>query len=248
MAEDKMPESYASDTEDTGFIKDEDDHDVSRPKAPSSQGLPHPTSEPSSATSIRGPTFINDMTVRANTFPQSLIPEIPPQQHTFVEGNAISVHNGQAVTTTTAAAATGNLTLDMVPSPHDASRRPSVFSDYASPGGNLYSQQWPQASTATNGSSMYQYAQQQTTAQPAAFVGSGVSMTPGQPFISSSFEAPHRNEYDQNGNPIFRSGDLSQTPSVNQQQGYNYTIPNDTRGMRVITQVVDNTGHRPSLQ
>ncbi|RFU72839.1 hypothetical protein TARUN_9412 [Trichoderma arundinaceum] len=245
MAEDKMPESYASDTEDTGFIKDEDEHDVSRPKPPPAQCLPHPTSaEPSSATSIRGPTFMNDMTVRANAFPQSLIPEIPAQQHNFVEGGAMSVHSGQPVATTAA----NNIALEMVASPHDASRRPSVFSDYASPGGNLYSQQWPQASTAANGSSMYPYAQQQTTAQPTPFVGSGVSMTPNQPFIASTFEAPHRSDYDQNGNPIFRSGDLSQAPPVNQQQGYGYTMASDTRGMRVMTQVVDTAGHRPPLQ
>ncbi|KAL7786734.1 hypothetical protein V8C37DRAFT_287279 [Trichoderma ceciliae] len=244
MAEDKMLESYASDTEDAGFIKDEEDHDVSRPKLPAAQCLPHPTSaEASSATSIRGPTFMNDMTVRANAFPQSMIPEITPQQHTFVEGNTMSVHSGQPVATTAA----GNIALDMVASPHDASRRQSVFSDYASPGGNIYGQQWPQASTATSGSSMYPYAQQQTSAQSTPFVGSGVSMTPNQPFIASTFEA-HRNDYDQNGNQIFRSGDLAQAPPVNQQQGYGYAMSNDARGMRVMTQVVDAAGHRPSLQ
>ncbi|KAM0472670.1 hypothetical protein ACHAPX_008631 [Trichoderma viride] len=250
MAEDKMPESYASDPEDAGFIKDEEDHDVSRSKPPVSQALPHPASEPSSATSIRGPAFINDLTARANTFPQSMISEIPSQQHAFVESNTLSVHSGQPVptATTAAAAATGNLTLDLVATSHDASRRPSVFSDYASPGGNLYSQQWPQASAATSGSSMYQYSQQQTAAQPATFVGSGVPITPGQPFMPSSFDAPHRSEYDPNGNAIFRSGDLSHTPPVSQQQGYNYAMSNDARGMRVMAQVVDPAGHRPSLQ
>lgn len=243
MAEDKMPESYASDNEDATFIKDEDDHDA-RSKPLAAQCLPHPTSsEPSSATSIRPPTFINDMTVRANAFPTSMIAEIPPQQHTYVEGGTMSVHSGQPVATTAAA----NIALDMVASPHD-SRRPSVFSDYASPGGNLYSQQWPQASTTTNASTMYPYSQQQAATQPTPFVGSGVSMTANQPFIASSFEAPHRNEYDQNGNPIFRSGDLSQAPPVNQQQGYGYAMSNDARGMRVMTQVVDAAGHRPPLQ
>lgn len=246
MAEDKMPESYPSDNEDAGFIKDEEEHDASRPKLPNTQALPHPASstEPSSATSIRGPTFLNDMTVRANAFPQPMMAELPQQQHAFVEGSSMPVHSGQPVTSAT----TGSIGMDMVPSPHDASRRPSVFSDYASPGGNLYSQQWPQASTTAAGSSMYSYSQQQTTAQPTPFVASGVSMTPSQPFIASSFEAAHRSEYDQNGNALFRSGDMPQAASVNQQQGYGYTMPNDGRGIRVMTQVVDATGHRPSLQ
>ncbi|KAK0759692.1 hypothetical protein N5P37_007880 [Trichoderma harzianum] len=243
MAEDKMPESYASDNEEATYIKDEDDHEA-RSKPLAAQCLPHPAgSEPSSATSIRPPTFINDMTVRANAFPPSMITELPAQPHTYVEGGTMSVHSSQPVATTAAT----NIALDMVPSPHDASRRPSVFSDYASPGG-MYSQQWPQASTNTNASTMYPYAQQQTTTQSASFVGSGVSMTSNQTFIPNSFETPHRNEYDQTGAPIFRSGDLSQAPPVTQQQGYGYTMSNDTRGMRVMTQVVDAAGHRPSLQ
>ncbi|TFB00902.1 Uncharacterized protein CCMA1212_007293 [Trichoderma ghanense] len=238
MAEDKMPESYASDNEDATFIKDEDDHD-GRSKPLAAQCLPHPTaSEPSSASSIRPPTFLN------NAYAPPMIAEIPPQQHTFVEGGTMSVHSGQPVTTTAAT----NMALEMVPSPHDASRRPSVFSEYASPGGNLYSQQWPQGSTTTNASTMYPYAQQQPPAQPAPFVASGVSITPNQSFIANSFEAPHRSEFDQNVNPIFRSGDLPQAPAVNQQQGYGYAMPSDARGLRVMAQVVDTAGHRPPLQ
>ncbi|KAK5988914.1 hypothetical protein PT974_10411 [Cladobotryum mycophilum] len=245
MAEDKLPEpeNYASDNEDAGLGKDEEDHDLSRSKASVIHALPSTaTIEPGSATNLRGNTFLNDMSVRNSQFPPPMITDITTQQHSFVEGGGLSVHATQPVTT-----AGAPIPLDMVASPHDnTGRRPSVFSEYASPATNLYPQQWSQASTGATASPMYPYATQQATPQSTTFVSPAVPMNPNQSFMTSSFEGSPRTEYDPNSNTIFRASDLPQAP-VNQQQGYGYTLPDDGRGMRVMTQVVDPV-HRTPMQ
>lgn len=240
MAEDKVPENYASDNEDGPFPKEEEDHELQRAKA-SSQ--PHcvvqtPTTGPASAQPLHaghGP-FIGELPVRGTSFNPGILPaEMSSQPHTFVDSNGITVTDQAAVT-----APNGALTLDMVTSPHDTSRRPSVFSEYASPGGNsLYAQQWQQpGSTGPTQSPMYAYTPAQSNPQQPPFMGQAVPMNASQPFMGGTFEGSPRPEYDANGAPIFRAGDMSHT-SVNQQQGY--YVPNDGRsGLRVITQVVDS--------
>ncbi|ODA81218.1 hypothetical protein RJ55_04182 [Drechmeria coniospora] len=238
MAEDKMPESYASDNDDGSFhIKEEDDHDVQRTK-PSAA---HSMTQPSATAAVNGhglhggpPPFMGDLPVRGPPFhPPMIHTDLGPQQHSFVENGGIPVNDQGAVNS-----AGGSLTIDLVASPHDSSRRPSVFSEYASPGGgNLYSQQWQQGSTGSTASPMYAYAAQQTTPQQPAFVNQTVQMSAGQPFIGGSFDGSSRPEYAGNGNAMFRAADLQTTP-VNQQPGY--YVPGDGRGdLRVMSQVVD---------
>ncbi|EFY91333.1 Ydr124wp-like protein [Metarhizium acridum CQMa 102] len=239
MAEDKLPENYASENEDGIFPKDEEDHELQRPKVNTQHHcvIPTPTTGPGSAQTLHGGhgPFIGELPVRGHSFNPSMLPaDISSQPHTFVDSNGITVTDQTSVT-----APSGPLGLDMVTSPHDTSRRPSVFSEYASPGGsNMYAQQWQQpGSTGPGQSSMYAYTPTQGNPQQPPFIGQGVPMNASTPFMGGTFEGSPRPEYEANGPPIFRTGDMPHAP-VNQSQGY--YVPNDSRsGLRVITQVVD---------
>ncbi|KHO00667.1 Ydr124wp-like protein [Metarhizium album ARSEF 1941] len=240
MAEDKLPENYASDNEDAVFPKDEEDHELQRPKV---NTQPHcivhtPTTGPGSAQPLHGGhgPFIGELPVRGSSFNPSMLPAdmASSQPHTFVDSSGITVTDQTSVT-----ASGGSLALDMVASPHDSSRRPSVFSEYTSPGGSsLYAQQWQQpGSNGPGQASMYAYTPAQGNPQQTSFIGQGVPMNANTAFMGGTFEGSPRSEYDANGPPIFRTGDMPHTP-VNQSQGY--YVPNDGRsGLRVITQVVD---------
>jgi hypothetical protein len=240
MAEDKVPENYASDNEDGTLLKDEDDLEMQRPKVNAQQHcvVQPPTTGPGSAQQPlhggHGP-FMGELPVRGTSFNGAMLPaDMSSQPHTFVDSNGITVTDQATVT-----APNGALTLDLVTSPHDSSRRPSVFSEYASPGGgNLYTQQWQQTgSTGPGQAPMYAYTPTQGNQQPP-FMGQTVPIGANQQYIGGTFEGSPRPEYDTNGAPIFRTGDMSHA-SVNQQQGY--YVPNDGRsGLRVVTQVVEN--------
>lgn len=238
MAEDKMPEAYADDEDEAGFIKDEEENDLQRSRSTTHALVPTATTETNSTTNLRNGSFMNELPVRRSQFPTPIMSDLSAQ-HSFVENGGMSVHTGSSVNTTN-----GSLTLDMVPSPHDASRRPSVYSEYASPGGNMYPQQWPPASAGPSASPMYPYSSQPTNSQTTSFVNPTVPMNSNQPFMAGSFDASPRTEFDANGNPMFRASDLTQAPVS--QQGYSY-LATDGRGLRVMSQVVDPV-NRASMQ
>lgn len=242
MAEDKVPESYGSDNDEASFtIKDEEDHELQRSKAGAGQGhsMAHAaTTAASNGHGLHGGPFMGDLPVRGTPFhPPMIQTDMASQQHSFVENGGLQVSDQGSVS-----GGSGGLTIDMVASPHDASRRPSVFSDYASPGGGaLYHQPWQPSSAGPSSSSMYAYTGQQGGAPAPAFVGqAAVQLGAGPAFMAGSFEAPPRPDYDGGAaaaGAMFRAGDLQPAP-VGQQQGY--YVPGDGRGgLRVMAQVVD---------
>ncbi|KOS18982.1 Uncharacterized protein ESCO_001154 [Escovopsis weberi] len=247
MAEDKLaePESYTSENEEAGVCRDDEDHGGPRSKPAPAQGLQHTaTIENGPAPTLRGNAYLGDISVRNTQFAQPMMADMAAQQHSFVENGGISVHAAQPVTS----AGASSMPLDLVASPHDnTGRRPSVYSEYASPGTSMYPQQW---STPATGASapppMYPYAAQQAASQPASFVSQPVTMSSSQTFMSSPFEGSARSEYDPSANAMFRASELPQAP-VSQQQGYGYTLPDDGQAMRALTQVVDSV-HRAPMQ
>ncbi|KAG5922871.1 hypothetical protein E4U42_005184 [Claviceps africana] len=241
MAEDKIPDNYTSDNEDGPFSKEENGNDVARPKVSAQQQcvVPTPTTGPTTTQPLHGGhgSFMSELPVRGNSYNSAMMTaEIPNQSHTFADNGRITVTDQTAVT-----APNPSLSLDMVSSPHDTSRRPSVFSEYASPvSNNLYGQQWQQSGSAgSTQTSLYSYTSPQGNPPPTSFIGQTVAMNSAQSFMGNSFEESERPEYDANGTSMFRTGDMPHTSApVPQQAGY--YVPGDGRsGLRVLTQVVD---------
>ncbi|PHH69538.1 hypothetical protein CDD82_7697 [Ophiocordyceps australis] len=228
MAEDKMPDNYGSENDDVTLIKTEDQPEVHRAKPQVTHCLgPTSTSAPATAHGLHSGSsgsFMGELPVRGTSFhaPPLLQTELGSQQHPFVE-STMPVGDQAAVS-----AGGGGLGLDLVASPHESSRRPSVFSEYTSPGGgSLYTQPWQQASTGSNAPSIYAYTPQPASAQQSAFVSQTVHMNPTPPFMTGSFESSPRAEYEANHGAIFRAGEMPQG-SVSHQQGY--YVSNDSRG------------------
>ncbi|KAJ3490706.1 hypothetical protein NLG97_g5726 [Lecanicillium saksenae] len=237
MAEDKVPESYVSENDDVGsFMKDEEDVEPSAKPTPTMGGAMRPSVRTDAATlsGLPGDAFIGELPMRGSQFQPPMMNDMA-SQHTFVD-NGSMVH-GQA-----GVSATGSsLTLDIGQSPHAISRRQSVFSDFPSPGENMYPQQWQASSNGTNGSPMYAYATQQSNMETGAFVSPGVAMDPNQSFMTTSFEEGPRPNYNTGQAGMFRQDDMP-PGSVAPATGYNY-VTNDGRGM--MPQVVDGANRTP---
>ncbi|KAM0496099.1 hypothetical protein ACHAP8_007664 [Fusarium lateritium] len=244
MADDKIPESYVSGNDDHGpILKEEEDHDVPPNKLTAVHGLmPSSNGHGNTGASLHGTPFLGgDLPVRGNQYTPSTMPEMPHDQHAFVENNGIPV-NGQPSVHATG----GNLTLDMgVPPAHDASRRASIFSAHSEYGGQnntaMYTQQWPPGSTAPNSSSMYTFTQQPPSQPATTFVSPGVAMNPAQSYMNTSFDGLARG-YDPNQNPMFRTGSVQQPTQVHPAHGYDY-IPHDNRGLPGGVKVDDVPRH-----
>ncbi|KAM0436035.1 hypothetical protein ACHAPT_002927 [Fusarium lateritium] len=230
MADDKIPETYASGNDDEGSIaKDEDDQDAPSTKLATVHGIMPSSTSHSSGASLHGTPFLDNLPVRGNQYPPSMMPDMPQEQHTFVESNNLPVNSQSSVHSTG-----GSLTMDMgVPSTHDTGRRSSIFNaptEYGGQNGStMYAQQWQPSSTAPNASSMYTFTQQPPNPSASAFVNPAVPMNQTQSYMGASFDGLPRG-YDPNQPPIFRSGTVPQPPQVHATQGYDY-IAHDNRGL-----------------
>ncbi|CEI68475.1 hypothetical protein FVEN_g5368 [Fusarium venenatum] len=244
MADDKIPESYVSGNDDHGpILKEEEDHDVPPNKLTAVHGLmPSSNGHGNTGASLHGTPFLGgDLPVRGNQYTPSTMPEMPHDQHAFVENTGIPV-NGQPSVHATG----GNLTLDMgVPPAHDASRRASIFSAHSEYGGQnntaMYTQQWQPGSTAPNSSSMYTFTQQPPSQPATTFVSPGVAMNPAQSYMNTSFDGLARG-YDPNQNPMFRTGSVQQPTQVHPAHGYDY-MSHDNRGLPGGVKVDDVPRH-----
>ncbi|RGP64707.1 hypothetical protein FLONG3_9450 [Fusarium longipes] len=231
MADDKIPESYVSGSDEHGpILKEEDEHDVQSNKLTAVHGLMPSSNSHNAGASLHGTPFLGgDLPVRGNQYTPSTMPEMPQDQHTFVENTGLPV-NGQPAVHATG----GNLTMDMgVPPTHDASRRASIFSAHSEYGGQnstaMYTQQWQPGSTAPNSSSMYTFTQQPPSQPATTFVSPGVPMNQAQPYMNTSFDGLARG-YDPSQTPMFRTGSVPQPPQVHPTQGYDY-MSHDNRGL-----------------
>ncbi|KAK3179416.1 hypothetical protein K4F52_009161 [Lecanicillium sp. MT-2017a] len=244
MAEDKVPESYGSENDDGAFMKEDEESEPpgTKPTTTSTAAVrPVVRTDAATLSNMPGDGFIGELPMRGSQFQPPMMNDMG-SQHSFVDGGPMQVHGQNGV-----GSGGSSLTLDMVPSPspHDASRRPSVFSDFPSPGGgNLYAQQWQPGTSGQSGSPMYAYGSQQQGMDGAPFVPQGVPMNANQSFMSnSSFdEGTSRQAFDATQSGLFRTDDLSQT-AVGQASGYNY-LSSDGRG-GMMTQVVDNSQRAP---
>lgn len=230
-------DDHTSENDGNSFSRDDDEPNASPStrSTAATQGFLHtPNTGHSPATNPHSGSFLNELPMRGSQQhpPSAVLQDMGSHHHGFVE-NGIPVNAPGA-----------NLGVDMVPSPQDASRRPSVYSDYGGVGNNsMYTQHWQPPTTSSDAQSLYA---NQTNSQPQPFV-QPVSVNHPQSYVPSTFvETMPRQGYDPNHNQIFRAGDVAQAP-VNQQPGYNY-LPNDGRGMPAlpgVSEVMDSVprGH-----
>ncbi|KAG6140722.1 hypothetical protein E4U12_005959 [Claviceps purpurea] len=237
MAEDKFPDMYVSDNEDGPSLEENGD-DMHRSQADARQQqqcLVHtPTAGLPPAQGLHGGhgSYMSEIPLRDRSYhSESMTAEIASQPHPFENngGNTVTDHP-------VATASNPGMTLDLVPSPHDNSRRQSVFSDYSSPvSNNMY--QWQQTTSAgPSQAALYSYTPPQVSAPQTSFIGSTVSMNPVPTFLNHSFEDAERSEYDTNGGAsMFRTGDMPHSSGPGSHQGGGYYVPGDPRsGVRML--------------
>ncbi|KAK5652525.1 hypothetical protein OQA88_10431 [Cercophora sp. LCS_1] len=211
MADDKSPEGYQSDDEMNAAPREEEgdaasvrSSRVSPPKAGSHSIMSTASTSHSPATNLQGPSFIGEIPVRGPPqFSQSIMPEMSSNQHSYVESTNITVGGPPPLQSH------GSIHMqDMLPSPHESNRRPSLFNspgtEFAStPNPGLYPGAWQQSTTAPANTTMYAFStQQQQTQTPNSFLPqSSVPLSSPSYLGSSQFGSlPHpTNLYQSNG-------------------------------------------------
>jgi hypothetical protein len=221
MADDRIPENWASDNDTASSLKEDDEQEMTPgpPGMSSRHGLPTSTMMPAQPSAEHSPTshmsagpYLTEMPVRGGSYQQQLMGgELHQEQSHFVEA---------APMTTQSASMHGPNALplhDMFPSPHDTSRRPSMFpppAEYASPATPaVYPGGWQSTTAAPSSSPMYSYPPQQPGPQQA-FVGQhGVPMPHGQQFMASSnFDGLTRTNHDPSHGSMYRPTNLGHNP------------------------------------
>jgi hypothetical protein len=238
MPDDKMPDNYQSDTEDSA-TKEGDDigptsiaSSVSSHKpTPSHALLTTPSTEHSPVGPLHGGPFVNDLPVRPAQYTQPMLTtDLEHHQH-YAEG-AMTV-GGQAPLQQH-----GSMVMADMLAPHETARRPSFYaqSDYSTPSAGIYNTNSWQTTTTTAPNTATMYAntfapqqQQHHPAQPApgAYVQQQpAAMTQGQQsYMGASFEGMPR--YD---NDMFRPAAISHNPA-SQSPGYPTFVGHDNRAL-----------------
>ncbi|TDZ60737.1 Uncharacterized protein CTRI78_v004777 [Colletotrichum trifolii] len=225
MSEDKFPDAYPSDNEDNGFVKEEDEHHQSMASSasPSKAGPQHDllhtsSNDHSPAGPIPGGAYLNEMPLRNQPYSTQMLPSNMHSEHHYVESS--SMHSS------------GNLPLqELVPTPHDPHRRPSMYGSQAeysntNPTG-MYTQAWQGGSTAPGGASVYSFTPQPAGPASGHFNNTSVPLAQNQ-YMPTPYESMSRGGFDQGG--MFRPVPASQTPVQNAQAFSGY-LPTDARGL-----------------
>jgi hypothetical protein len=227
-----IPEEYQdADIEEDLLIKEENENNGSQanPIAAATALVTSQTPNQGPSSAALGPPA--QMAMRSQ-FGQPAMPDIHPHAHHH------SHHQPQHQHHPSLSPNNGAMDLEMVQSPHDASRRTSMFTDYASAGASpmQYQTQWQPGSTTATTSPMYAYnTAPGGTPQPSYNVHATGHMGQGQAFMSTGFEGHPRQAYDQTPSALFRGNDLGQTQGTHA-EGYTYLSPESrgTRGSPVI--------------
>lgn len=213
MAEDKVLEMYASETDDSSSKKRDKNQNLSTSKLSPSHGL-MATPEHSSAVPLHGSSLLGgELPVRGTQFPLPMVPTMVHDQHGFTEGNGLSMAAPSSTHTHTSG--NGALSLDVgVSATHSSGRRPSIFSpasaDYPAQGwAGLYAQQWQTGSATPHSPAVYSFSQQRVSQSPTTYVDTAVSMGQSQSYLGTSFDGLPR-AYEAPHSSMFRTGAVSQ--------------------------------------
>lgn len=196
MPKDKVPLGYMSDTEDVTPGRDDAEQNPtsnssssSPQRASVSQTLiaPNHSTEQSPTTQMSSDAFVGDVAVRSTQYPQPVLgTEMTAERQSYVEAPTLSSQP------TLHSATNLGLHHEMYTSPHETSRRSSMFtspSEYASPATpTMYSTQWQTGSAAPSNPSVYTFPQQTSSAHQS-FVGhTGVAIPQTQSYLGTSFD------------------------------------------------------------
>lgn len=235
MADDKSPESYQSDDDMNAPREEEGDEvsvrssRVSPPKSGSHSVMPGSSTSHSPATNMQGTPFISDIPVRGPPqFSQAMMPsDMTTSQHPYVESTNIAVGAPPPLQSH------GSMHMqDMIPSPHEPSRRTSLFNSPGTefpgtPNPGLYSNSWQQSTTAPANTPMYAFNTAQPQPQtPSSFISQpSIPLNPPPYMGSSQYSSslPHPND-------LYRNNGVAQNP-VTHGQGYQNYLTHDGRSM-----------------
>lgn len=243
MADDKIPDNYQSDNDDSNTAKDDenDPASISSSVSPLKTTTPHglipasTTADQSQAGALQPGPFLSELPVRAAQYTQPMVPpDLGQEQHAYVEGGGMTVGTqGQLQPHANMAMA------EICANPHDTSRRSSMFNsptEYtAPPNPGIYSGNWQSGTTATSNASMYAFTQQQhqqqqqqqqhqqNTGQTPFVQSPSVAIGQGQQYLGPSFDGLARG-YDPNQANLFRPGAVHN--AVPPPQGYPGYIEN----------------------
>lgn len=254
MADDKIPDNYQSENDDGLPTREEDEQQAnsvsSDPKTGPPHGLLAPTStDHSPAGNLHGGPFMEALPVRSSHYaPHMMTSDLATEHHHFVDG--VNMVGGQAPLHTN-----GGMTLqvpsEIMPSPHDTSRRPSLFNsptDYASPAGTtaMYAPPWQPSTTAPTMTSMYAFTPQQPPGQ--TFVSQpGVGIPQSQQGMRADGLPPSGNfEHLISNNNPFRQSSLPPAP-VPQGPTYPHYLQHDGRQMAGTGVKVEGLGRGGAL-
>ncbi|KAB5570377.1 hypothetical protein GE09DRAFT_1217816 [Coniochaeta sp. 2T2.1] len=238
MPDDKMPENYQSDNEDSTAREDDENGSTSihSSVSPHKTAAPHAmlttsSNEHSPADQLHRGPFVNDLPVRPAQYPQSLLTsELVNEQHHYAESG------GMAVAPQPTLQSHGGMAMTDILASHDASRRPSFYNssptEYSNPPNNsMYNANtWQAATTAPSATPMYANAftpqQPHHTALPAPgpyVPQQPVTVAQGQQYMGANYDGLPR--YDP-GEALFSRTTVSHN-SAAQSPGYPTYVQHD---------------------
>jgi len=243
MADEKLPDNYQSDDE-MDVARDDDPALVSArpprispPKSTGSHGIMSAASSDHSPATVQGTTFMGDIPVRGPQYPTTTIlpPDLTPSQHSYVESGSMSVSTQPSLPSH------GAMHMqDMIPSPHDSSRRGPMFSSApefsTASGPGLYSAAWQQGTTAPANSALYAFnpqPQPPPSQSPTTYVPQqGVTLNQGPQYLRSQFGLPQPTD-------VYQGGPSSHSP------GYSGFLPPDGRTLAGTSHKMDSLHRGP---
>ncbi|KFA79918.1 hypothetical protein S40288_09993 [Stachybotrys chartarum IBT 40288] len=197
-----------------------DQHEIQWPKPHESMATRPAHASPRSLTQ---PTHLaNELPLRNSQFSGALISDPAVQQQGFSESNGVPIQ----VQEQTASTSSGGITMGGVSSPHDTSRRHSLYSDYSTStnAAVAYTQPWQTGSASTTASPLYAFTPTHSSpshSQPAAYVQHPVPLNSDPSYTVGSFDGSLRPVYSSSSNGLFRPAALDHTSPAGQ-AGYSY--------------------------
>lgn len=240
MADDKTPESYQSDNEDSTPSREEEETEpvsIAVPSTVSPQRtngtalMPAPAPAPTpnehdQNNNMQNASFLTDLPHRGHPYQTPMLStNLNTDHHPYMEGGAMGVNGPGSMHAPPVSMAL----QEICPNPHDSSRRGSLFNtsaDFGTPTTPAIYQTWQQSTTAPTNSPMYSFTPQQQTPNTGPFVPQATVPS----YMGPPFDSLPRAGFDPSQEGLFRGTTVSSAPVHT--QGYPMSLPHDHRGLQ----------------